>query len=162
MKYYVRKNADSVIEGPFELEAIRGWIAGGRFTNDFEAIEDNGRTLDQLRLSRLWQRLEEVFAEPMPPNAERSPGSFLALVRQNSCYKTLRLFVNLTTVAIWIAVAVTIYLEMTKDPALEGTTRLIMAAGVLFLISLALIAVRQSALLFADIADILIEQNRRR
>jgi hypothetical protein len=43
MKYYVRKDATSEIEGPFELDVIRGSIARGRFTTEYEALEDHGQ-----------------------------------------------------------------------------------------------------------------------
>ena len=85
MKYYVRKDASSQIEGPFELEAIRGWIAGGRFAMEHEGVEDLGRSTDELRRSRMWRSLEEVLAEPLPMRSAQSPKDFLDGVRDQSC-----------------------------------------------------------------------------
>ena len=47
MKYYVRKDASCEIEGPFELEAIRGWIAGGRFAMEHEGVLERIRKIDR-------------------------------------------------------------------------------------------------------------------
>lgn len=162
MKYYVRKDASSEIEGPFELDAIRGWIARGRFTNDCEAIEERGRTIEEVQRSQRWDRLEVIFADPEPSHAGESPDSFLARVRQNSCYKTLRLFIDLSTIAAWGVSVFVIYMELSKRAQFDQLTRIVLAVVMIALLSIGLVAIRQSALLFADIADILIDQNRRR
>lgn len=162
MRYYIRKDAASEIEGPFELEALRGWVAGGRFTNDFEAIEDTGRSTDDIRASRRWQLLEDVFTDPLSKRIEQSPGAFLAGVRQNSCYKALRLFIDLTSGAAWLTIAGLTYLEVGKSSPGDSTVQLVVVLGIFLMASIALIAARQFATLFADIADILIHQNRKK
>jgi hypothetical protein len=160
MKYYVRKDASSDLEGPFDLEAIRGWVAGGRFTTEFEAIEDLGRTTDQLKRSRRWQTLEELFAEPASTNPEQSPKAFLEKVREQSCYKTLRLCVDLVVLAAWIAAALGLFFY---SPAVESNLGLLaMGLGILVLAAIVVVAFRQSAFVLIDVADILIEQNRKK
>lgn len=160
MKYYVRKDASSDIEGPFELEAIRGWVAAGRFTNDFEAIEDIGRTTDQLKRSRRWITLDELFSEPPPSANEQSPKAFLEKVREQSCYRVLRLCIDLAMTAAWIATAV--FLVVQKPVGEAPIPMLALGAGLLILAALLAVAIRQSAFVLIDMADILIEQNRRK
>lgn len=162
MKYYVRRDASSEIEGPFDLPAIRGWIAGGRFTNDFEAIQDTGRTAEELKACRDWQSLGDVFAQPEARQRGESADAFLGRVRKNSCYRTLRLFIDLTMVAAWGGGAAAIYLNFQTEEQGLRTGTLLIAAALILVASVGLVAIRQSAVLFVDIADILIEQNRRK
>ena len=162
MRYYVRKDESADVEGPFDLDAIRGWVARGRFTPEFEAIEEMGRTADEVRRSQRWNKLEVVFADPAPRVGGQTPESFLARVRENSCYKTLRLFIDLATVAAWAASIFLVYVELSRRAPGDQATQLVVGLVVIALISIGLVAIRQSALLFADIADILIDANRRR
>jgi hypothetical protein len=157
MKYYVRKDAASEIEGPFELEAIRGWIAGERFTMEHEAVEDRGRSTDEIRRSRMWRTLEEIFAEPTALLTEQSPQAFLNSVRDRSCYKTLRLCIDLAVLTAWGTAAVLILLRFSESKnSLAIGVLLALAAGVVA------VALRQSAFVLVDIADVLIEKNRRK
>ncbi len=160
MKYYVRKDASSDIEGPFDLEAIRGWVAAARFTNDYEAIEDMGRTTDQLKRSRRWVTLDELFSEPPPALNEQSPKAFLEKVREQSCYKVLRLGIDLAMTAAWITMAVFLFAQ--RPTAEAPIPMLAVGAGLLILSALVAVALRQSAFVLIDMADILIEQNRRK
>jgi hypothetical protein len=157
MKYYVRKDASSEIEGPFELEAIRGWIANGRFTMEDEAVEDRGRSTDEIRRSRMWRTLEEVFAEPPSERNAQSPKVFLAAVREQSCYKTLRLCIDLTVLASWAACAFFLFTRFSSSPDLLVLSIVLMAIG-----GVGFLALRQSAYVIVDIADVLIEQTRRK
>jgi hypothetical protein len=157
MKYYVRKDALSEIEGPFELDSIRGWIARGRFTTEHEAVEDRGRSTDEVRRSRMWRTLEEIFAEPQALHVEQSPQHFLDAVRSRSCYKTLRLCVDLAIVAAWAACALLAFVRSS-----DSTNSVMIAVFLAVAAAVASVAVRQSAFVVVDIADILIEQNRRK
>jgi hypothetical protein len=157
MTFYVRKDAFSEIEGPFELEAIRGWIASGRFTVAHEAVEDRGRSTDEVRNSRMWRTLEEIFAEPASMRVEQSPKAFLEAVREQSCYKTLRLCIDLIMLAAWVGCALLALVRFSSSPELlVGSIILVLVIGVGF------VALRQSAFVLVDIADVLIEQNRRK
>lgn len=160
MKYYVRKDAASDIEGPFDFEAIRGWVAAGRFTNDFEAIEDIGRSTDQLKRSRRWLSLEELFAEPAPSLNEPSPKAFLEKVREQSCYKVLRLCIDLAMAAAWVAAGFAMYLR--RPDGEPNFVVLSVGLGILLLAAMVAVAIRQSAFVLIDVADILIEQSRRK
>jgi hypothetical protein len=157
MKYYVRKDASAEIEGPFELEAIRGWIAGGRFSMEHEGVEDLGRSTDELKRSRMWRSLEEVLAEPAPLRDPQSPSAFLTAVRDQSCYKTLRLCIGLTTFAGWGACAILAWLRFSSS-----TDGLIFSIALIGIMAVGFVALRQSAFVVVDIADVLIEQTRRK
>jgi hypothetical protein len=157
MKYYVRKDAAAEIEGPLDLEAIRGWVAAGRFSNEYEAVEDRGRSTDEVRRSRMWRTLEEIFAEPPEMRHEQSPAAFLDAVRERSCYKTFRLCIDLAIVAGWIAGALGAWIRFS-----DSTNSMILAGILVVLLGIGLSALRQSALVVVDIADVLIEQNRRK
>jgi hypothetical protein len=157
MKYYVRQDASSEIEGPFDLEAIRGWIAGGRFTMQHEGVEERGRSTDDVRRSRMWRTLEEIFAEPAELHVEQSPQVFLNAVRERSCYKTLRLCIDLSTFGGWFAGGVYIFQRFASD-----TQSAVLCGAALILMAIACAALRQSAFVLIDIADVLIEQNRRK
>ena len=157
MKYYVRRDASSEIEGPFDLEAIRGWIASGRFTMEHEAVEDWGRSTDEIKRSRMWRTLEETFAEPAPMRSAQSPKVFLNAVREQSCYKTLRLCIDLTTLASWGVCTVLLFSRFSSSPDM-----LVLSIVLAAVIAVGFLALRQSAFVVVDIADVLIEQTRRK
>jgi hypothetical protein len=158
MKYYVRKDASSEIEGPFDLGAIRGWIAGGRFTTEHEALEDRDQDSAQLEAASGWTTLQEIFAGPAATQPDEKPRAFLRKVREQSCYKGLRFFVNLLALAGWAGCLwwVTI---LRASPVRELFVNEFILGG-LALVSVAV--VRLMAVLLIDIGDILIERNRRK
>src|SRR5439155_2349701 len=107
---------------------------------------------------------------------KEAPGTLLARIRQQSCYKTLRALVNLLALfiaalgALSIVISILIFAQLpgSQSAVLELWTihwRVTFLAawaylmGGLFLLAVA-IAARQAALLLVDIADMLIDRSR--
>jgi hypothetical protein len=156
MKYYVRKDATSEIEGPFKLDVIRGWIAGGRFSMDYEALEDHGQSLDQMTQSEDWMLLDKIFAAPA--GFEQSPKEFLRAVRKRSCYRGLRFCVDVLAIAGWAGCIWWTFL-FHYIPVREVPVDQLIGVG---LVAIGVAVSRFALRLLADIGDLLIEQNRRR
>ena len=149
MNYYVRKDGSSKIEGPFDLESIRGYIALGRFTGDYEGAENEHGP---------WSTLEEIFAMPVPRHFEQFPASFLEAVREQSCFKGLRLCADALAV---VAVGGPLVYLFSARALLSGPA----ASGLILWVLVSVIAGLLSRFLataIADIADILIEKSRRK
>ena len=105
----------------------------------------------------MWRTLEEIFDEPAELRIEQSPSAFLDSVRERSCYKTFRLCIDLAVVAGWIGGSLAAWLRFS-----DSTNSMILAGVLMVLLAIALSGLRQSALVVVDIADVLIEQNRRK
>jgi hypothetical protein len=158
MKYYVRKDASAEIQGPVDLEVIRGSIARGRFTTEYEALEDRGQSLSQLKNSEKWMLLDEVFALGPTASFEQSPKEFLKAVRKRSCYKGLRFCVDVMAIAGWAGCIEWTFL-FHSIPVREIPVNQLIGVG---LVAIGVAFFRVALRLLADIGDILIEENRRK
>jgi hypothetical protein len=158
MKYYVRKDASSEIEGPFDLLVIRGWIAGGRFSTEYEALEDHGQSLDQMKDSEKWTLLDEVFALGTAATFEQSPKEFLKAVRKRSCYKGLRFCIDVVAIAGWAGCIWWTFL-FHSIPVREIPVNQLIGVG---LVAIGVAVFRVALRLLADIGDVLIDENRRK
>ena len=171
MKFWLRKPGTLDFTGPLTPDEIRTQIQSGSITWDFEALEATGQSHGALRFSTDWVALSSVCPPenvPAPPahastaEQEQSPSAFLQAVRRRSCYGALRGMIELLAIFSICAIVILVFTYVIvglKHPS--GPPVIIgLAGGVLGCIFV--IASRQASLLLVDIADTLIEQNRKK
>ena len=159
------KNASSKIEGPFDVAAIRGWIAGGRFTMEYQALEDHAQSADQMKNSTAWMSLEEIFSLPpsVPAVIQLPPKGLLEALREQSRYKALRLGADILATAGWAGCIGSIFwwhsLGIPQVAGLGFLLGQVLYAG---LGAVVVAVLRLMLVLLADIGDYLFEQYRKR
>ena len=171
MKYWLRKPGTSDFTNPLTLDEIGAQIESGTLSWDSEALEAEGQSFGKLKRSTDWVPLSSLFSPegaPVPAaydaatQQEQSPMKFLQGVRRRTCYSALRemigVFAALSIVAIVVLAGFAVVAGLGSESALPVVIGVV--AGLLgcFLV----IAGKQSSLLLVDIADTLIEQNRKR
>ncbi len=93
---------------------------------------------------------------------EQSPGAFLEAIRKRSVYEGLRITIELSTVLSIMGVVITVgaffIMGLTSGNGLIALLGAVVGVLGIFLV----VASRQASLLLVDIADTLIEQNRKK
>ena len=171
MKFWLRKPGTLDFIGPLTPDDIRAQILSGSITWDFEALEATGQSHGALKFSTDWVALSSVCPPEDAPTSpsqaytaeqEQSPSAFLQAVRRRSCYGALRAMIELLATFSICAIVVLVFTyvivglkHQSGPPVVIG-----LVGGVLGCILV--IASRQASLLLVDIADTLIEQNRKK
>ena len=175
--YFVKRHDNSRYEGMFsQTELIRELKAGNLKPEWLAAENPEGVSYNQfIKIGEgQWSSLSDFSAASSTPEeslasgittsttSEQSPEAFLGAVRARSCYSTLRsmisVFSKLSIIGILALAGFYVVLGSQTGNALP----LIVGAVIGILGCFLVIASKQASLLLVDIADTLIEQNRRK
>ena len=170
MKFWLRKPGALDFSGPHTPDDIRAQIQSGSINWDFEALEATGQSHGALRCSTDWVALSSVCpsgdalasqSQAYTAEQEQSPSAFLQAVRRRSCYGALRAMIELLATFSICAIVVLVFTYVIVGLKHPGVPPVViqLVGGVLGCILV--IASRQASLLLVDIADTLIEQNRK-
>ena len=175
MNYYITTH-DNEISGPHDLNALKNLLASGNITQEtpvcVEGTEEWKSLSEILRRFQVIQRFQakqqqemrQPHAAPQPQQRARillTEEQHLADIRSRSCYKALRLVINVSAGVIFAAIIAFILYVATRET--ERLQPKLIGIGYALVLLIVTIAGRQSALLLVDIADtLLFEHNRNR
>ena len=186
-KFWLKRPDSTIFTFTFSIDEIRALIPKGTISWDYQAIEANGQGFQTLKASTDWVALSSVCSPesvttpqaqgqdtPFPPgislpqgqdtltHQEQSPGAFLEAIRNRSCYSELRNTIEVFTVLSIIGVVITggafFIMGLKAENGLLALLGVVVGVLGIFLV----LASRQASLLLIDIADTLIEQNRKK
>jgi hypothetical protein len=172
MKYYVWNQNQE--QGPYTLEELRTSVNDGTLNREQPARQEDSTEWNLLReiVNQVPQRSQQSPTQPTKtatpqgqaqaedPKSASAVHAHLAHIRQNSCYGVLRAIIEVT---FWLSLLGTIvpsfiiFVNFMTAP--EGGDYAFYTIFVGSLISILLVAARQSALLLIDIADTLLHKN---
>ncbi len=178
MKYWLKKPGHKDFIGPLSMDEINVEISRGFLDGDCEMLEAVGQSLGTLKKTTGWTAIGSIkpvtAATEMVMSAEinqhrkdeskgdEAPNSYLEKVRGKTCYAALRDMIGVFTgAAVVLFLLLAVFAIATGSQKGDGTTIItgiaIGAIGCFFAI-----ASKQASVLLIDIADVLIDQNRRR
>ena len=175
MNYFITTH-DNEISGPHNLGALKNLLVSGAITQVTPVCEEG--TEEWKSLSEILRRFQAIqrfqakqqqemrqpHAAPQPQQRARiflTEEQHLADIRSRSCYKALRLVINVSAGVIFAAIIAFILYVATRET--ERFQPKLIGIGYALVLLIVTIAGRQSALLFVDIADtLLFEHNRNR
>ncbi|HTN76074.1 MAG TPA: hypothetical protein VL096_12535 [Pirellulaceae bacterium] len=164
MKYWLRHPGATDFVYPLTLAEIRARIESGDLYLDCEALKATGQSLDEVRRSMGWVMLSAVL-EPesvITPDVGQSPAAFRAMIRRQSCYGNLRELIAVCTgFSLLVNVVLAGICIMGGIRGGDGPLSIFSLLAGIFGCFLTIL-LYQVALMMVDIADTLIEQNRRK
>ena len=159
--------------GPLSIDEIRALIQNRPLGCNYHALEASGQSFRTLKASTDWVALSSVRppksvttpqaqGQDILTHQEQSPGAFLEAIRKRSAYSWLRdtigLFISFSLFG--VVINVTVFSSMALK---DGNGLLALLGVVVGVLGIVLVlASRQASLLLIDIADTLIEQNRKK
>lgn len=186
-KFWLKDLGSTEFIGPFSIDEIRALIQKGTIGWNYQALEASGQSFRTLKASTDWVALSSVCPPesvpnpraqdqdtPLPPgislpqgqdiltHQEQSPGAFLEAIRKRSVYSDLRNTIEVFTVLSIMGVVITGMAFFIMGLKAENGLLALLGAVVGVLGIFLVLASRQASLLLIDIADTLIEQNRKK
>ena len=164
-EYFIRMGKS--IAGPAKREKIEALWNAGKLAETAEVSPDkiHWETVKVFLEGKLADSVVIIQEDGEPDiltHQEQSPGAFLEAIRKRSAYSGLRITIEVSTfLSIWVFLSTVAKFFIMGLKAENGLLALLGAVvGVLgiFLV----LASRQASLLLIDIADTLIEQNRKK
>jgi hypothetical protein len=185
MKFWLKKLGSDKFIGPMTYEDIQEQIQKGRAYLEDEVLEATGQSLGELKRSTGWVTISTIRPQENTslsqaqkidsglPNIDRtpqqissaqeqSPSNFLETVRNQTCYAALREMIGLFTSLSIIGIITLAGFYFIIGLQNQSTLHVIIGAVMGLLGICLVIASKQAALLLVDIADTLIEQNRKK
>ena len=159
--------------GPFSIDEIRALIQKGTIGWNYQALEASGQSFRTLNASTNWVALSSVCppeslttpqaqGQDILTHQEQSPGAFLEAIRKRSCYSELRTTIEVFTVISIMGVVITgmafFIMGLKAENGLLPLLGVVVGVLGIFLV----VASKEASLLLVDIADTLIEQNRKK
>ena len=120
----------------------------------FDSCWSCGTSRDGAKPAEAFETQKQLPKVVATRSGEQTPQEFLAVVRARTCYSSLRNLIDLYSL-LSVIVMLIVGLLLVSSQIMIGVVVIVMGC---FLV----IAGRQSALLLIDIADTLIEQNRKK
>jgi len=159
--------------GPLSIDEIRALIQNRPLGCNYHALEASGQSFRTLKASTDWVALSSVRppksvttpqaqGQDILTHQEQSPGAFLEAIRKRSCYSELRNTIEVFTVLSLSGVVITGGAFFIMGLKAENGLLALLGAVVGVLGFFLIFASRQASLLLIDIADTLIEQNRKK
>ena len=164
-EYFIRMGKS--IAGPAKREKIEALWNAGKLAETAEVSPDkiHWETVKVFLEGKLADSVVIIQEDGEPDiltHQEQSPGAFLEAIRKRSVYEGLRITIFVSTVVsimgIVITVAAFFIMGLTSGNGLLALLGAVVGVLGIFLV----VASRQASLLLVDIADTLIEQNRKK
>ena len=164
-EYFIRMGKS--IAGPAKREKIEALWNAGKLLETAEVSQDkiHWETVMEFLEGKLADSvdIQQEDGEPdILTHQEQSPGAFLEAIRKRSVYEDLRITIFVSTVVSIMGVVITVaaffIMGLTSGNGLLALLGVVVGVLGIFLV----VASRQASLLLVDIADTLIEQNRKK
>ena len=164
-EYFIRMGKS--IAGPAKRERIEALWKAGKLAETAEVSPDkiHWETVKEFLEGKLADSvdLQQEDGEPdILTHQKQSPGAFLEAIRKRSAYSGLRTTIEVSTALSLICVEITGVAFFIMGLKAENGLLVLLGVVVAVLGFFLILASRQASLLLIDIADTLIEQNRKK